>query len=74
MKTTAARAAIFAIIGLAAVVIGLVWMAQGLGWLHWPPQSFMLDQRPWAARGAGLALIGLIVGWRAFRRYQKIRR
>ena len=49
------------IVGLAALLVGLLWIGQGLGLVHWPASSFMLDQRPWALRGGLLALIGLIV-------------
>ena len=51
------------IAGLAASLIGLLWMGQGTGLVHWPASSFMLDQRPWALRGGLLALIGLILMW-----------
>ncbi len=58
------------VLGAAAVLIGLVWIGQGLGYIHWPASSFMLDQRPWAVRGAGLAAAGivvLVVAWRRAR-------
>ena len=47
------------IAGVLAVLMGLLWIGQGLGYIHWPASSFMLDQRPWALRGAILAAIGL---------------
>ncbi len=47
------------IAGVAALLMGLLWIGQGLGYIHWPASSFMLDQRPWALRGAILAVIGL---------------
>lgn len=47
------------IAGVLAVLMGLLWIGQGLGYIHWPASSFMLDQRPWALRGAILAVIGL---------------
>jgi hypothetical protein len=50
---------ILLVIGVAATLTGLLWIGQGLGYIHWPRSSFMLDQRPWADRGAGLAVIGL---------------
>ena len=49
------------ILGVAAILIGLLWVGQGLGLIHWPASSFMLDQRPWALRGAVLALVGLVL-------------
>ena len=47
------------IAGVIALLMGLLWIGQGLGYIHWPASSFMLDQRPWALRGAILAVIGL---------------
>jgi hypothetical protein len=49
------------ILGIAATLMGLLWMAQGAGLVQWPRSSFMLDQRPWITRGAILAAIGLAV-------------
>ena len=49
------------IVGLAATLMGLLWLGQGLGIVHWPASSFMLDQRPWAVRGAFLAVVGVAV-------------
>jgi hypothetical protein len=49
------------ILGVAAVLMGLLWIGQGTGLVHWPASSFMIDQRPWVARGAILAVVGLIV-------------
>jgi hypothetical protein len=49
------------IVGVIAVLLGLLWIGQGLGVVHWPASSFMLDQRPWALRGAILAVIGLVL-------------
>lgn len=61
-------ATILRIFGVAAVLMGLLWTAQGLGLVHWPRESFMLDQRPWAWRGLALALLGAIALWRGGRR------
>lgn len=47
------------VVATLAILMGLLWIGQGLGYLHWPASSFMLDQRPWALRGAGLAVIGV---------------
>lgn len=51
------------IAGLAALLVGLLWIGQGMGLIHWPASSFMLDQRPWAIRGALLALLGAMMMW-----------
>lgn len=47
------------IVGILALLMGLLWVGQGLGYIHWPASSFMLDQRPWATRGALLAVVGV---------------
>jgi len=48
-------------IGLAAVLIGLVWMGQGSGYFPYPASSFMIDQRPWIGYGAALAVVGVVL-------------
>jgi membrane protein implicated in regulation of membrane protease activity len=53
--------AILLTLGVLATLMGLLWIGQGLGYVHWPKSSFMLDQRPWANRGAVLAVIGLVL-------------
>lgn len=47
------------IAGALLTLLGLLWIAQGLGYIHWPRESFMLDQRRWADYGAALAVFGL---------------
>ena len=47
------------ILGIAAVLMGLLWIGQGTGVIQWPASSFMLDQRPWALRGAILCVVGV---------------
>ena len=47
------------IIGVLALAMGLLWIGQGTGVIAWPASSFMIDQRPWALRGAVLALVGV---------------
>lgn len=47
------------VIGIAATLLGLLFLGQGLGVIMWPASSFMLDQRPWALRGAVLAVAGI---------------
>ncbi len=51
------------IIGIAALLIGGIWMLQGFNLL---PGSFMTGDLKWAAYGAVLALVGaalLVRGW-----------
>ena len=48
------------VLGIAAVLIGLIWMGQGSGYFPYPRSSFMIDQAPWLYRGAVLFVVGLI--------------
>ena len=48
-------------LGFLALAIGLLWIGQGTGYIHWPASSFMLDQRIWALWGALLAVVGIVV-------------
>ena len=57
----AALRIIMLIVGTLAVLMGLLWIGQGTGLVHWPASSFMIDQRPWVLRGAILAAVGLIL-------------
>ncbi|TPG12690.1 hypothetical protein [Sphingomonas oligophenolica] len=52
---------ILLVVGVLVTLMGLLWIGQGLGYIHWPASSFMLDQRPWADRGAALAVLGLVL-------------
>ncbi len=54
--------------GIAAIAAGLLWVGQGLGIVNWPRSSFMIDQRPWAWRGAALAGVGALLLFRARQR------
>jgi hypothetical protein len=49
------------IIGGAAMLMGLLWIGQGTGIVHWPASSFMIDQRPWVVRGGILAAVGMVL-------------
>lgn len=56
------------IFGIVALLMGGLWVGQGLGLIMWPSSSFMLAQTQWAWTGAGLMLIGVAALWRASRR------
>ena len=56
------------IIGVAAFLMGMLWIGQGAGLIMWPASSFMLAERQWMAWGAGLAVLGAVVFWRSLRR------
>jgi hypothetical protein len=55
------------IAGIVALLIGLLWIGQGTGFVAWPQSSFMISQMQWAYCGAALALVGLILIWRGWR-------
>ncbi|MBV2185209.1 MAG: hypothetical protein KUL88_11785 [Rhizobium sp.] len=59
---------IVTILGALAILMGLVWIGQGSGYFPYPASSFMIDQSPWIAYGAALALVGLGLIWFARRR------
>lgn len=52
---------VFLVIGLLALVAGLFFAAQGMGWIMWPADSFMLARGEWVVRGLLLALVGLLL-------------
>ncbi|MBB4954451.1 hypothetical protein H4S14_002928 [Agrobacterium vitis] len=54
---------ILTVIGVVAVAIGLLWMAQGAGIFPYPSSSFMINQTPWILRGGLLAGFGLLLTW-----------
>ena len=57
----AALRIIMLVIGTPAVLIGLLWIGQGMGLVRWPQSSFMIDVTAWAVRGAVLAVGGALM-------------
>jgi hypothetical protein len=49
------------LLGIVALAVGLLWVGQGMGYVHWPKTSFMINEMKWAYYGAGVALVGLIL-------------
>ncbi|WP_298189043.1 hypothetical protein [Novosphingobium sp.] len=49
---------ILRVIGLLALLMGLLWMGQGAGLIMWPASSFMLEQKVWILWGGVLAAVG----------------
>ena len=49
------------LIGLLMLVAGLLFVGQGLGFIHWPAKSFMISQLKWVYYGGGIAVIGLLL-------------
>ena len=51
------------VIGVAALLAGLLFTLQGLGIVHWPRSSFMIEDRSWAVRGGVLMVGGALMAW-----------
>jgi uncharacterized membrane protein len=51
------------LIGIVVLAMGLLWVGQGLGYVQWPANSFMIRQPVWSYYGIGLAVVGLIIIW-----------
>ena len=51
------------VIGVAALLAGLLFTLQGLGIVHWPRSSFMIEDRSWAVRGGVLRVGGALMAW-----------
>lgn len=51
---------ILAIVGVLGLLMGLLWIGQGLGIVRWPASSFMIAQTGWVWRGALLAGLGAL--------------
>jgi uncharacterized membrane protein len=49
------------VVGIIAVLMGLLWVGQGTGYVMWPRSSFMLQQTQWAYYGIALAVVGLVM-------------
>jgi len=56
------------LVGIVMILMGLLWVGQGLGMIMWPPSSFMLADRTWSRNGLVVALVGLGLVWIARRR------
>jgi hypothetical protein len=54
---------LLSIVGIIAVLVGLLWIGQGTGYVRWPASSFMIGQAPWTTRGAILAIVGIGMIW-----------
>ena len=46
------------VVGILAVLMGLLWIGQGTGYIRWPASSFMIDVSGWTVRGLILAIAG----------------
>ncbi|MDR6786768.1 hypothetical protein J2Y58_000106 [Sphingomonas sp. BE138] len=52
---------ILTVVGVLCALMGVLWIAQGLGYVNWPRSSFMLGRGEWADYGSGLTIFGLLM-------------
>jgi hypothetical protein len=45
------------------ILMGGLWIGQGLNIIRWPAESFMIGVPQWSWNGTGLALVGLLLFW-----------
>jgi hypothetical protein len=49
------------VVGILALLLGLLWIGQGMGFVKWPQSSFMINQIQWAYYGGALSVAGLFL-------------
>jgi hypothetical protein len=49
------------IAGVLLVLVGAVWIGQGVGYFPYPSSSFMIDDIKWAYAGSALLVFGLLL-------------
>ena len=51
------------ILGIVIFLLGALWTLQGLDFVSWPADSFMIGKRKWAYIGVLAMAAGLILVW-----------
>lgn len=59
---------LFTALGFLMLFCGLLFAGQGMGWIRWPADSFMVGISDWVWRGMLLALGGALLIWAGRRR------
>ena len=49
------------VIGALCLLLGLLWIGQGLSWVRWPATSFMVGHSEWSMHGVMLAILGAVM-------------
>jgi hypothetical protein len=49
------------LLGIVALLAGLLFAGQGAGIINWPQQSFMVQQTEWILYGLIIAGVGLVL-------------
>ncbi len=62
-----AARAVLLLFGILAILMGLLWIGQGLGLIMWPASSFMLGDPVWSVNGSLLVVCGALAAWLARR-------
>ena len=52
---------LFHVLGVIAIVLGLLWAAQGAGLFPYPASSFMINDVAWVYYGLVTAIAGVIM-------------
>lgn len=51
------------ILGVLMVLMGGLWIGQGLNIIKWPADSFMIGVPMWSWNGTALATVGALIVW-----------
>jgi hypothetical protein len=52
---------LFHVLGVIAIVLGLLWAAQGSGIFPYPSSSFMINDVAWVYYGLATAIAGVVM-------------
>jgi hypothetical protein len=53
--------ALLMLVGIIALAAGLLFVGQGLGYIRWPADSFMISEIKWVYYGGGIAVVGILL-------------
>lgn len=56
------------VLGVLMILMGGLWIGQGLNIIKWPAESFMIGVPMWSWNGTALALVGALLVWFSRRR------
>ena len=51
------------VLGVLMILMGGLWIGQGLNIIRWPADSFMIGVPQWSWNGMALALGGAVIIW-----------
>lgn len=55
-------------LSIVLILIGGLWIGQGLNIIRWPAESFMIGVPQWSWNGTGVVVVGLLLLWWSRRR------